>query len=325
VLAWPIRECRLRVFGRFDLGRSRLEDTRPRDLFLIRFFRSGRTRTTRASSGRSGTRKLRTPQLSFPPLKKNTSGVRAPRDRRCARRGLAHIAPVMLTGSRRHGEIGIHSQKDFDPPIPCLFRPYPPILAKDIRLAAELAGKIDALGTAPLKGGHWRLFRTPDLYREARTIADILERIHQYCRCIEVDERPMDGFCLCPIYNPDELPLSARLLHPVFWRFRNGSIGVKRFEEMVRDLFGALVDDAGIQPLDRVPGFTALYARARKARRQRKASLRRAQVCQRPKLHAKPPDFDPQPCATRFIGVLRPEGACDERAHSMNSNGSTAM
>jgi hypothetical protein len=91
----------------------------------------------------------------------------------------------MLTGSRRHGEIGIRSQKDFDPPIPCLFRPYPPILAKDIRLAAELAGKIDALGTAPLKGGHWRLFRTLDLYKEARTIADILERIHQYCRCID--------------------------------------------------------------------------------------------------------------------------------------------
>ena len=50
------------------------------------------------------------------------------------------------------------------------------------------------------------------------------------------------------------------------------------------------------------------------ARRQRKASLGRAHVCQRPKLHAKPPDFDPQPCAMRFIGVLRPEGASEERA-----------
>ena len=36
------------------------------------------------------------------------------------------------------------------------------------------------------------------------------------------------------------------------------------------------------------------------ARRQCKASLRRAHVRQRPKLHAKPPDFDPQPCAMRI-------------------------
>ncbi len=50
------------------------------------------------------------------------------------------------------------------------------------------------------------------------------------------------------------------------------------------------------------------------ARHQREASLCRAHVGQRSKLHAKPPDLDPQPCAMRFIGVLGPEGACDERA-----------
>jgi hypothetical protein len=48
---------------------------------------------------------------------------------------------------------------------------------------------------------------------------------------------------------------------------------------------------------------------ARAARRQRKASLRRAHVGQRPQHRAKPPDFDPQPRAMRFIGELRPEGA----------------
>src|SRR5256886_10319360 len=50
------------------------------------------------------------------------------------------------------------------------------------------------------------------------------------------------------------------------------------------------------------------------ARRQRKPSLRRAHLGQRPKLRAKTPEFDSQPCTIRFIGVLRPEGACDERA-----------
>jgi hypothetical protein len=58
--------------------------------------------------------------------------------------------PVMLTGSRRDGEVDVRQQQDLDCPIPSLVGGYPPILAKDIQLAAELAGKIDALGTAPL-------------------------------------------------------------------------------------------------------------------------------------------------------------------------------
>ncbi len=38
---------------------------------------------------------------------------------------------------------------------------------------------------APLPGGHWRLFRTLDIYIEARSTVDILDRLHQYCRCID--------------------------------------------------------------------------------------------------------------------------------------------
>ena len=32
-------------------------------------------------------------------------------------------------------------------------------------LAAQLGGQIEAIGTAPLKGGHWQLFRTLGIYR----------------------------------------------------------------------------------------------------------------------------------------------------------------
>jgi hypothetical protein len=69
--------------------------------------------------------------------------------------------------------------------IPSLVGGYPSVLAKDIRLAAQLAGKTDARGVAPINGGHWRFFRTLFIYTEARAIADILDRIHQYCRCID--------------------------------------------------------------------------------------------------------------------------------------------
>jgi hypothetical protein len=93
--------------------------------------------------------------------------------------------PVMLTGSRRAGEIDIRQQKDLDSPIPCLFRPYPPVLATDIQLAAQLGEKLDALATAPLPDGHWRLFRTLHVYTEARTNSEIVDRLHQYSRCID--------------------------------------------------------------------------------------------------------------------------------------------
>jgi hypothetical protein len=58
--------------------------------------------------------------------------------------------PVMLTGARRDGVIDIRQQKDLELPVPQVFRPYPPVVAGDILLAARL-----------------------------------LDRIHQYCRCID--------------------------------------------------------------------------------------------------------------------------------------------
>lgn len=93
--------------------------------------------------------------------------------------------PVMLTGSRRDGEIDIRQQQDFDSPISCVFRPYPPLVPGDIRLAAQVGENLDTLATAPLSGGHWRLFRTLHIYTEARTKRDILDRLHQYCGCID--------------------------------------------------------------------------------------------------------------------------------------------
>ena len=93
--------------------------------------------------------------------------------------------PVMLTGVRRDGEIDLRQQQDFESPVPCLFRPYPAVVPNDIRLAARLGENLNAIVTAPIAGGHWRLFRTLHVYREARTISEIVDRIDQYCRCID--------------------------------------------------------------------------------------------------------------------------------------------
>jgi len=93
--------------------------------------------------------------------------------------------PVMLTGSRRGGEVDVRQHGDLDVPIPGLICRYPTVTADDVRRAAKLAEAIGAIGGAALSGGHWRFNRTLALYREARTTSDNLERLHQYCRCIE--------------------------------------------------------------------------------------------------------------------------------------------
>jgi hypothetical protein len=94
-------------------------------------------------------------------------------------------SPVMLSGSRRDGEIGVRSQDNYDPAIPSMIRHYPPVTFTDLQLAAKLAEQIAAIETAPLNGGHWRLFRVFHLYLEARAIRDNMDRLHQYCRCVE--------------------------------------------------------------------------------------------------------------------------------------------
>ena len=58
-------------------------------------------------------------------------------------------------------------------------------MANDIQLAAELGEKLDALAASPLPGSHSRLFRVLDIYTETRTNEYILDRLHQYCRCID--------------------------------------------------------------------------------------------------------------------------------------------
>jgi hypothetical protein len=93
--------------------------------------------------------------------------------------------PVMLTGSRQAAEIGLRQQQDFDCPVPCLFRPYPAVTPDDVRLAARLGENLETIASAPITGGHWRLFRTLHVYVDARTTADIVDRIHQYSRCID--------------------------------------------------------------------------------------------------------------------------------------------
>jgi hypothetical protein len=55
----------------------------------------------------------------------------------------------------------------------------------ELQLAANIASQIAGIETAPVDGGHWRLFRVFHLYLEARAISDNIDRLHQYRRCID--------------------------------------------------------------------------------------------------------------------------------------------
>ena len=93
--------------------------------------------------------------------------------------------PFVLTGARSDGKTDVRQQMDLDLPVPQVFRPYPVIVADDIVMAAQLGHRFDAMTQETVPGGMWRFFRTLHIYVEARTKSDLLDRIHQYCRCID--------------------------------------------------------------------------------------------------------------------------------------------
>ena len=93
--------------------------------------------------------------------------------------------PFMLTGARSDGAIDIRELSDLQLPVPQVVRPSPAIVADDIKMAAQLGQKLAAMAPETVPGGLWRFVRTLHIYIEARTTRDLLDRIHQYCRCID--------------------------------------------------------------------------------------------------------------------------------------------
>jgi hypothetical protein len=92
----------------------------------------------------------------------------------------------MLAGYRRHDEIIVRTQADYDPAIAGMVRHYPPVTLAELQLAAKLASQIAAIkAEVSSSTSYWRFFRVLQLYLEARTIIDNMKRLHQYCRCIE--------------------------------------------------------------------------------------------------------------------------------------------
>lgn len=91
--------------------------------------------------------------------------------------------PMMLTGTRENGETDIRQQEVFDSPIKSSVHHYPAITPSEMQSAANIGKQLQLL--AGYQGSRWRLYRTFSVYMEARTTRDTLDRLHQYCRCVE--------------------------------------------------------------------------------------------------------------------------------------------
>ena len=92
---------------------------------------------------------------------------------------------IFLTGSRRDGEIDVRQVSSLDQPALNLFRHYLPILPDEVTRAASIGRHYEQLVTTPTTGTPWRIFRALSVYVAARTTEDLLDRLHQYCRCID--------------------------------------------------------------------------------------------------------------------------------------------
>jgi hypothetical protein len=93
--------------------------------------------------------------------------------------------PLLFTGSCRDGEIDIRQKQEFDGPIAHLFPQNPGVTVAEIQLAARLGENIHALRSTPPLANLYRLKRCLQVYTEARTKSDILDQLHQHCRCID--------------------------------------------------------------------------------------------------------------------------------------------
>ena len=94
-------------------------------------------------------------------------------------------SPMILTGARRDGTTDVRQHTELEQPAPQIIRPYPQLTADNIVMAAQIGQKINSMRPEAASYRLWRFIRTLGVYIEARTTSDPLDRIHQYCRCIE--------------------------------------------------------------------------------------------------------------------------------------------
>ncbi|TRV35840.1 MAG: hypothetical protein EWV70_09530 [Microcystis flos-aquae Mf_QC_C_20070823_S20] len=92
--------------------------------------------------------------------------------------------PITTSGEMRNGELDIREFSTLDAPHGSTIRPRTGVTVDSLHSAARMASAIDTLLATP-EASLWRLMRCLDIYQKARTLSDVMDRIHQFARCIE--------------------------------------------------------------------------------------------------------------------------------------------
>lgn len=92
-------------------------------------------------------------------------------------------ALFIASGSRKDGEVDVREFGPIAPPMPSVVFSRSPISADQLRRAARFGESLKLARELGGKG-NWRILRCLAIYREARCEGNILDRIHQFTRCI---------------------------------------------------------------------------------------------------------------------------------------------
>jgi hypothetical protein len=93
--------------------------------------------------------------------------------------------PILLTGGQKDGELDVLQQSLLDLSSSSLLRPFASVRVGEIEQAARFGRVHDQLIVSPPPGGPWRLMRVLTVYVAARQTRERLDRLHQFCRCID--------------------------------------------------------------------------------------------------------------------------------------------
>jgi len=90
----------------------------------------------------------------------------------------------LAIGGRDHRTVDLRQFTTFDPPCRAVVDPGDPVSVADMKRAADIGEKLGAF-VGPWQEDHWRLLRCLGIYQAARCNRDMLDRVHQFTRCIE--------------------------------------------------------------------------------------------------------------------------------------------
>ncbi len=93
--------------------------------------------------------------------------------------------PMALTGGGKDGEWDVLQQSSVGLTAASLVRRFPSVKASEVEQAARFGALHEQLIASPPPGGAWRFVRALTVFVEGHQTRELVDRLHQFCRCID--------------------------------------------------------------------------------------------------------------------------------------------